>query len=97
MAITERHVDQLFSDLRATYGGRREDYFGILYLQQEFGLSIEQAGSRVAFGGNDYGLDGFQIDVPRRNLYYVHRARSVPFGRRLQPQHRLHEPAEAER
>lgn len=69
MAINDRLLDQLFSDLRPTYAGCREDYFGLQYLKQEFGLSTEQAASQVAFGGNDYGLDGFHVDTPRRNLY----------------------------
>ena len=50
VAITQRHIDQIFSDLKRTRGGQREDCFAILYLQQECGLSLDQAASRVAFG-----------------------------------------------
>jgi hypothetical protein len=55
MAITQRHIDQIFSDLKSTCGGPREDYFVILYLQQEFGLSLDQAANQVAFGGTIIG------------------------------------------
>lgn len=69
MIITERHIDQAFSDLKTTYGGVREDYFALLYLQHEFEISRDKAAMQVAFGGNDYGFDGFHIDTNRRNLY----------------------------
>jgi hypothetical protein len=69
MNITDREIDQAFSDLRMTCGGVRNDYFGLLYLEQEFGLNRDCAITQVAFGGNDYGLDGFHFDAQKRNLY----------------------------
>jgi hypothetical protein len=36
MAITDRELDQAFSDLASTCGGVRNDYFGLLYLEDEF-------------------------------------------------------------
>jgi hypothetical protein len=67
--ISDRAIDQAFSDLRATCGGVRNDYFGLLYLEQEYGVERNRAVSQVAFGGNDYGVDGFHFDEPKRNLY----------------------------
>ncbi len=67
--ITDRKVDQAFSDLRSNCGGVREDYFGLLYLEEEHSVPREKALNQVAFGGNDYGVDGFHFDEPRRNLY----------------------------
>lgn len=69
MAISDRSIDQAFSDLRHQHGGVRNDYFGLLYLEEEFSLKREVALSQVAFGGNDYGIDAFHVDVERRNLY----------------------------
>lgn len=69
MAITDRAIDQAFSDLKQSCGGVRNDYFGLLYLEQEFGLDRDRALSQVAFGGNDYGVDGFHFDREKRNLY----------------------------
>jgi hypothetical protein len=60
--ITDRKIDQAFSDLRATYGGIREDYFGLLYLEEEHNVPREKAVNQVAFGGKDYGVDGFYFD-----------------------------------
>ncbi|NBV25299.1 MAG: hypothetical protein EBS05_25715 [Proteobacteria bacterium] len=67
--ITNRLIDQSYSDLRNTCGGVREDYFGLLYLEQEHKVPREKAVNQVAFGGNDYGFDGFHFDEQRRNLY----------------------------
>jgi hypothetical protein len=69
MAITDRAIDQAFSDLKATCGGVRNDYLGLLYLMQEFGLERDRAIEQVAFGGNDYGVDGFHFDDAKRNFY----------------------------
>jgi len=69
MAITDREIDQAFSDLKTTCGGVRNDYFGLLYLEDEFSLRRDRAIPQVAFGGNDYGVDGFHFDEAKRNLY----------------------------
>jgi hypothetical protein len=67
--ITDRAVDQAFSDLKGACGGLREDYFGLLYLEREHRVPRERALNQIAFGGNDYGVDGFHFDEERRNLY----------------------------
>jgi hypothetical protein len=67
--IADRSIDQAYSDLKEVCGGSHNDYFGLLYLEREHGLLREKARNQVAFGGNDYGLDGFHLDPERRNLY----------------------------
>lgn len=69
MVITDRAIDQAFSDLKKTCGGVRNDYFGLLYMEQELGVARDRAIAQVAFGGNDYGIDGFHFDAEKRNLY----------------------------
>lgn len=71
MAITDHDIDQVFSDLKDTCGGVRNDYFGLLYMEKEFGLDREQAIAQVAFGGHDYGIDAFHFDQEKRNLYLL--------------------------
>lgn len=78
--ITQRQVDQVFSDLRATYGGVREDYFGLLYLEKEHGVPREKALNQIALGGHDYGIDGFHFDEQRRNLYLFQFKYSESYG-----------------
>lgn len=69
MPNLERLVDQAFSDLKSTCGGVRNDYFGLIYLEKEHGVGREKALNQIAFGGSDYGIDGFHFDKERRNLY----------------------------
>ena len=69
MHITNRLIDQTFSDLRSSCGGVREDYFGLLYLEQAHKVIRAEAVNKIAFGGNDYGVDGFHFDEQKRNLY----------------------------
>ncbi|MGH7178015.1 MAG: AIPR family protein [Tepidisphaeraceae bacterium] len=69
MRITDQAIDQALADLKKTCGNVRQDYFGLLYLEQEHGVPREQAVVQVAFGGNDYGVDAFHFDRERRNFY----------------------------
>jgi len=67
--INDRLIDQAYSDLHSTCGGLREDYFGLLYLEQEHKVPREKGINQIAFGGHDYGFDGFHFDAQKRNLY----------------------------
>jgi len=67
--INDKAIDQAFSDWNHICQGVRNDYFGLLYLEQEFALPRETAITQVAFGGNDYGVDGFHFDREKRNFY----------------------------
>ncbi len=72
MAITKsdkQELDQLYSDWSDQYGGCKEDYFACLYLAKKHRCSVPDIAHQVAFGGNDYGLDGYYIDREARNLY----------------------------
>ncbi len=90
-SITERMIDQAYSDLKSTCGGVRNDYFGLLYLEREFGVSRERAINQAAFGGNDYGLDGFHFDPQKRNLYLFQFKYSTSSGQFNQSLQRLSE------
>lgn len=78
--FTDRAIDQAFSDLHSVCGGIRDDYFGLLYLEHEHHVPRERARNQVAFGGNDYGIDGFHYDADRRNLYLFQFKRSESHG-----------------
>lgn len=67
--INDQRIDQAYSDLHSKCGGVREDYFGLLYLEQEHKVPREKAINQIAFGAYDYGFDGFYFDEQRRNLY----------------------------
>lgn len=69
MAITEGQVAQVASELKKLRGGVDNDYFGLLFLEKEFALSREDACEQIAYGGNDFGIDGYHIDRQTKNLY----------------------------
>lgn len=69
MKITDQAIDQLYKEYKNICGGVRNDYFGILYLEQEHKLERRDAINRIAFGNKDYGIDGYYIDEQKRNLY----------------------------
>ena len=68
--ITDLQVAQSFSDGHKVCGGVKEDYFGLLYLEKEHDVPHEVALNQIAFGGNDYGLDGFHFDKEKRNCTF---------------------------
>jgi len=78
--ITDRLIDQAYSDLHVDCGGVREDYFGLLYLEREHKMARERSINQIAFGGNDYGIDGFYFDEVKRNLYLFQFKYSESYG-----------------
>jgi len=69
MQITEAQVAAAAKELKPTRGGVDNDYFGLLYLEKEFKLSREDACEQIAYGGNDFGLDGYHVDRQAKNLH----------------------------
>ena len=69
MAITEGQIAQVAKELKPLRGGVDNDYFGLLFLEQEFKLSREDACEQIAYGGNDFGIDGYHVDRQTRNLH----------------------------
>ena len=69
MKSLDKMIDQAFSDLKTECGGVRNDYFGLIYIEDEYGVPRNKAVNQIAFGGNDYGLDGFHFDRQKKNLY----------------------------
>lgn len=64
-----KELDQLYTDWSEKYGGKKEDYFALLYMGKKFKVEVEDTAKRVAFNGNDYGIDGYFVDREGRNLY----------------------------
>jgi hypothetical protein len=65
----KQKLDAIHAAHNAQFGGLKEDYFAFLYLGRHFKLDVEDFAHRVAFGGNDYGIDAYHIDPISRNLY----------------------------
>jgi AIPR protein len=70
MGITNRDLDQAYAQHKVQYGGRKEDYFALLYLSREFDRSPDQVAPHIAFGKDvTEGINAFHVDPNRRNLY----------------------------
>ena len=67
--LDKHELDQVYSDGFEKYGGCKEDYFACMYLTAKFNCSVSNVAARIAFGGNDYGLDAYYIDPDTKNLY----------------------------
>jgi hypothetical protein len=72
MPITKQdkyELDQCHSDWSEKYGGCKEDYFACMYVASKFHCSVPEVAHRIAFNGNDYGIDAYYIDPATKNLY----------------------------
>ena len=70
--ISQKQLDETYSRLATKHQGRKEDYFTLLYLEKEFGVTEEKAIQQISFYGNDYGIDGFYYDGPElKNLFLL--------------------------
>lgn len=62
---------QVASELKSRLGDVDNDYFGLLFLEKEFKLSREDACEQIAYGGNDFGIDGYHVDPQARNFHLL--------------------------
>jgi hypothetical protein len=72
MAINKQdrqELESLYTTHHEKYGGLKEDYFALLYLNKKYNKTIEEIHTQIAFGGNDYGIDAYYFDRDARNLY----------------------------
>src|SRR5260370_39464843 len=68
--VKAAEIEDAYRTHSRKFEGRKEDYFGLLYLSRTFRLeNIDEAAKHVSFGGNDYGIDSFYFDREQRNLY----------------------------
>jgi hypothetical protein len=58
----DEKIDQLFDELGKKRGGHKNDYYGLIFLETVLGVPRTEATDLVAFGGNDFGIDGFFLD-----------------------------------
>ena len=68
-AITQEQIADVLLSFQETPGVVSDNAFALLYLEQEFKISREQAAQQVFWGRNEYGIDAFHIDPQLKNLY----------------------------
>lgn len=69
MPVTQQQLEEAFQGLKAEYGGRAEDYFGLVFLEQEFKLARQEAKRQVAIASTPTGLHGFHFDQRSRTFF----------------------------
>lgn len=62
---------KLYNELRDNYGGTRDHYMALAYLDREFGVGKNAALNRIDFNSSGYGINAFHFDEVRKNLYLL--------------------------
>lgn len=65
----QQDLKQFYVDYKEKYGGKKEDYFALLYLTKKFKCNVSDIVHQVAFGNYDFGIDAYYIDRKAQNLY----------------------------
>lgn len=67
--VTQEQINELHKAFSARFGGNKEDYFGVAYIANKFNIEPELILSNIAFGGTEFGIDGYYNDMPNKTLY----------------------------
>ncbi len=73
--VSQGEIDESFKSLSSSLGGKKDNYFGVLYLSKKFNIAPDDAASFVAVEGTtDAGIDAYYHDKDKKMLYmYVFR------------------------
>lgn len=69
MSVTGAKIAAAFKELKSEYGGTQNDYFGLVYLEEEMNITRDEAVDHVAYGPHDSGVDGFHLETRKRTLH----------------------------
>ena len=67
--VTQEEINEAYRSFSSTFGGKKDDYFGLVYLSKRFGLTPEQAAQHMAIGGTPFGIDAYYHDAMSKTLY----------------------------
>jgi hypothetical protein len=67
--VTQEQMNELYKTLSPRCGGSEQDYFGVTYIANKFSVPPDQLLSNIAFGGTEYGIDGYYYHKSDRALY----------------------------
>ncbi|MGI0036849.1 MAG: AIPR family protein [Nitrososphaera sp.] len=73
--VNQSEIDESYKSLSPNLGGKKDNYFGVLYLSKKFSVAPHEAASFVAVDGTtDAGIDAYYHDIDKKTLYlYVFR------------------------
>jgi hypothetical protein len=68
--VSQGEIDEAYKSLSPTLGGKKDNYFGVLYLSKKFNVPPNEAASFVAVDGTtDAGIDAYYHDKDKKTLY----------------------------
>jgi hypothetical protein len=56
-------IQTALQDLQSQYGKKKDDYYGLVFVERVIGLDRPTALGQVTFGNHDLGIDGFHMDM----------------------------------
>ena len=73
--VSQTEIDETFKSLSPSLGGKKDNFFGVLFLSKKFNIAPSEAASFVAVEGTtDEGIDAYYHDKEKKTLYlYVFR------------------------
>ena len=73
--VSQTEIDETFKSLSPSLGGKKDNFFGVLFLSKKFNIAPWEAASFVAVEGTtDEGIDAYYHDKEKKTLYlYVFR------------------------
>lgn len=71
MTLASNEVEKTYQAYKSKRTLRKDDSFAVLYLQNTFGLDLNEAEKTVSFGGSQTGVDAYHFDPTRRNFYLL--------------------------
>jgi hypothetical protein len=70
--VSQGEIDESFKSLSSSLGGKKDNYFGVLYLSKKFNIAPDDAASFVAVEGTtDAGIDAYYHDKDKKNAIHV--------------------------
>jgi hypothetical protein len=68
--VSQSEIDETYRVLSRDLGGKKENYFGVLYISKKFNIPANEAASYVALDGTtDAGIDAYYHDRNTKRLY----------------------------
>lgn len=73
--VSQSEIDEAYKSLSPSLSGKKENYFGVVYLSKKFNVAPGEVASFVAVDGTtDAGIDAYYHDKDKKTLYlYVFR------------------------
>jgi hypothetical protein len=72
-------IQTAVEQMRRQYGKKRDDYYGLIFLEHVLGVQRSDALTQLAFGSHDLGIDGYYFDKEQETfrIFQLKNSKSV--------------------